>query len=118
MFAKIINLTLLLVIQEIEEVLKDYPEHPYQVAFSVPELRNKLTLHVLNQLPNDYIMLEDAEELPVDARFLYASKQEQVRLENLIRRSIVNLVRENADSISCYISQEDNPDNKSSRWFD
>jgi hypothetical protein len=117
MFAKIINLTLLLVIQEIEEVLKDYPEHPYQIAFSVPELRNKLTLHVLNQLPNYYTILEDAEELPVDARFLYASKQEQVRLENLIRRSIVNLFRENADSISGYISQKDNPDNKSSRWF-
>ncbi|GEM_PF-1993066 len=51
---ELINLTLPLVIQEIEDVLDEYPEHPYQSAFSMHEFRQKLIAHVLSQVPNQY----------------------------------------------------------------
>lgn len=38
----LIKLTLSVVMQEIEDVLDQYPEHPYQSAFSIPELKQKL----------------------------------------------------------------------------
>ncbi len=53
---ELINLTLPLVIQEIEDVLDEYPEHPYQSAFSIHEFRQKLIAHVLSQVPNQYVI--------------------------------------------------------------
>jgi hypothetical protein len=102
----IINLTLLLVIKEIEDILEDYPEDSYQVAFSIPELRQKLILHVVNQLPSYYAILEEDQELPSNPKSLYSSLEEKVCMEILIRESIVELFRENADSISCHIGQK------------
>jgi hypothetical protein len=106
MLPRIINLTLLLVLKEIEDILEDYPEDPYQVAFSIPELRQKLILHVLNQLPSYYAILEEDQELPSNPKSLYSSLEEKVCMEILIRESIVELFRENADSISCHIGQK------------
>ncbi len=106
MLPRIINLTLLLVLKEIEDILEDYPEDPYQVAFSIPELRQKLILHVLNQLPSYYAILEEDQELPSNPKSLYSSLEEKVCMEILIRESIVELFRENADSISCHMGQK------------
>ncbi len=106
MLPRIINLTLLLVIKEIEDILEDYPEDSYQVAFSIPELRQKLILHVLNQLPSYYAILEEDQELPSNPKSLYSSLEEKVCMEILIRESIVELFRENADSISCHMGQK------------
>jgi len=106
MLPRIINLTLLLVIKEIEDILEDYPEDSYQVAFSIPELRQKLILQVLNQLPSYYAILEEDQELPSNPKSLYSSLEEKVCMEILIRESIVELFRENADSISCHIGQK------------
>ncbi len=113
MLPKFINLTLLLVIHEIERLLKEYPEQPYQVAFSSEELRQKLVLNVLNQLPNYYIILEEDKELPKDPTCLYNSFEEQVLMEDLIRQSIVHLLEENADYIINYIAQKQNSVNES-----
>ncbi|MBW4639606.1 MAG: hypothetical protein KME05_15515 [Gloeocapsa sp. UFS-A4-WI-NPMV-4B04] len=44
---ELINLTLPVVVAQIENILEDYPESPYQLAFSLPELRHKLIAHVL-----------------------------------------------------------------------
>ena len=106
MLPRIINLTLLLVIKEIEDILEDYPEDSYQVAFSIPELRQKLILHVVNQLPSYYAILEEDQELPSNPKSLYSSLEQKVCMEILIRESIVQLFRENADSISCHIGQK------------
>lgn len=109
MLSKLINLTLILVIQEIEEVLKDYPEYPYQIALSVHELRNKLILHVLEQLPNYYTILEDSQQMPaLDPLFLYSSPQEQEQVRRIIRQSIGNVLRENAGLISWHLYKKYN----------
>lgn len=110
MLPKFINLTLLLVIYEIERLLKEYPEQLYRVAFSSDELRQKLVLDVLNQLPIYYLILEEDKELPTDPTCLYNSFEEQVLMEALIRESIVHLLEENTD----YIAQKQNSVNEPS----
>ncbi len=107
---KLINLTLPLVINQVQDVLDDYPEHPYQVAFSIHELRQKLIAHVLSHIPNRYTV-EGAQSQPTDPKLLYPSSLEQrLHMETLIHGSILHIVRENVDRISRHISQLENSD--------
>lgn len=103
MLPKIINLSLQLVVKEVEALLKHYPQHPYQVAFSCPELRQKLIDHVLQQIPHYYAIVENIQDLPQDPRCLYASIAEQLQLECLICESIVNVFHKNQNAVNAYI---------------
>ncbi len=105
MSQELINLTLSLVIQEVEDILDAYPDYSYQVAFSSQELRHKLIIEVLGQVPNYYAIVEDAKQLPTDPRVLYSSLEERVRMESLIRKSIVFVFHDNANSLSSPIPQ-------------
>jgi hypothetical protein len=96
------------VLQEIENILEDYPEHPYQAAFSIKELREKLVAHVLRHLPTRYSGLGETQEPTADVKFSYRSKLDRVRLDVLIRGSILHLLRENADWISRHTQRLDN----------
>lgn len=64
---RLINLTLPFVIEQVQDILDDYPERPYQVAFSIHELRQKLIAHVLSQIPNRYTV-EGVQEPPRDPK--------------------------------------------------
>ncbi|MBA3922414.1 MAG: hypothetical protein H0X31_12235 [Nostocaceae cyanobacterium] len=110
----LINLTLPLVINQVQDVLDDYPEHPYQAAFSIHELRQKLIAHVLSQIPNRYTV-EGAQSPPTDPKLMYPSSLEQrLHMETLIHGSILHILRENADRIGHYIPQLENSNCKPS----
>ncbi|HEY9822966.1 MAG TPA: hypothetical protein V6D35_19665 [Candidatus Sericytochromatia bacterium] len=96
------------VLQEIEKVLKDYPEYPYQLAFSIKELRSQLVAHVLRHTANCYSTIGDVPESTIEDKFRYSSMSERLRLDTLIRGSIFHLLRENAQWISCYLQRLDN----------
>ena len=104
---KIVNLTLPIVIREIDDVLEEYPVHPYQKAFAIDEVRKKLLAHVLSYIPNRYIVLDETQEPPKDDDFIYRSLEERVRIESLIRGSILHILRENADLVSRHVYQID-----------
>jgi hypothetical protein len=104
---EIINLARPIVIQEIENVLEDYPEYPYQVAFSIDELRQKLIAHVLNHLPYRYSAIENGPKSVRTPNSLFPSLAQRLRLNVLIRGSILHLLRENADWISRRLHQND-----------
>lgn len=95
-------------LQKIDDVLQDYPEYPYQVAFSMDELRSKLVTHILNHVANCYSVIGEAREPITNAKFPYPSTSERVRLDVLIRGSILHILRENADWLSRRIQQLDN----------
>ena len=99
------------VFQEIENVLEDYPEHPYQAAFSIADLRQKLVAHVLKHLPHREVVMDEAQKPTVDAKLPYRLKQERLRLEALIRGSILHLLRENADWVSRRLQSFENSGN-------
>jgi hypothetical protein len=104
---QIINLTLPVVLKEIENILDDYPEYPYRVAFSVEEFRQKLLAHVLSNIPNRYTVIDDSQEAPKDAKPLHRPISERLRIENMIRGGILHILRENADTVGFMITQTD-----------
>ncbi|MEH2381725.1 MAG: hypothetical protein V7K27_23035 [Nostoc sp.] len=96
----LINLTLPIVIQEIENVLDEYPEHPYQLAFSIHELRQKLIAHILSHVPNRYVV-EGVQELSSTPKSRYSLPlQERIQIETVVHGSILHILRENADWLS------------------
>lgn len=104
---KIVNLTLQIVLREVENVLEDYPEYPYQVAFSVEEFRQKLIAHVLSNIPNRYTVIDDSQEPPKDAKPLSRPIAERLRIENIIRGGMLHILRENAETVGFMIAQKD-----------
>ena len=103
---ELINLTLPLVITEIENVLEDYPQSPYQVAFSLPEMRQRLLAHVLTYTPNRYVV--QGEKLTLKSpKVCQPSIQERVQMETLIHGGILHLLRENAEWIGNHLTQMD-----------
>jgi hypothetical protein len=94
----LVNLTLPIVMQEIEDVLEEYSAHPYHSAFSMPELRQKLVAHVLSHVPNRYVV---EEQEPSSSPTRYASSmQERLQREMVVRSGILHILRENADWLS------------------
>lgn len=101
----LINLTLPTVMQEIEDVLEEYPENPYHLAFAIHELRQKLIAHVLSHVPNHYTV-EGAEEPTKHLNVRHASHLvERLKMEMIVRAGILNILRENADYLSSNLPQ-------------
>lgn len=96
---ELINLTLPQVIREIESVLEEYPEYPYQIAFSVHEFRQKLIAQVLSQVPNQFAIAGE----PVPSRKPTPRHSsliaERLYLDTVVRGSILHVLRENADRL-------------------
>lgn len=99
----LVNLTLPVVMQEIEDVLDEYPEDPYQSAFSIPELRQKLIAQVLSHFPNPHVVegRQEAFEAPKAHRPSFL--QERLRMGMIIRGSMLHILRENADWLSRHL---------------
>ena len=93
MSQKIINLTCLLIIQEVQDILATYPE-TYQAVLAPAELRNQLINQVLSQIPEQsYTILNESEQLPKNPRRFYSCIEERMMVEKLIRQGIVNLLQ-------------------------
>lgn len=96
----LVNLTLPAVLQEIEYVLEEYPEHPYQAAFLLPELHQRLVAHILSNVPNYYIV-QGVQEPFDQSKYPSLPIQERLQMELVVRASILHVLRENADWLSC-----------------
>lgn len=112
MYHSISSPILQFVIKEIEYILEEYPQHPYQVAFSMRELRKKLIAQVLNNLPNRYRVIKETKDSNSSLRPIKHSLEDRVRLETLIRGSIYHVLRENADWISHHLPQNESLNNQ------
>jgi hypothetical protein len=97
---ELVNLTLPLVIQEIEDVLDEYPEHPYQAAFSIHEFRQKLIAHILSQVPNQYMVVGEQAPARKPAPRHSSLLAERLHLETIVRGGILHILRENADRLT------------------
>ena len=92
-----IDLTLPCVVSEIETALDEYPEFPYQIAFSFQTLRQKLISHILDEIPN-YYRVEDDSKILSHSRLSYTSVFErQFKLEMIVHGSILHILRENSE---------------------
>lgn len=105
----LINLTLPIVMQEIEDVLEEYPAHPYHSAFSMPELRQRLIAHVLSHIPNRYVVEEDQESSSNPKARHASSIHERLHREMVVRAGILHILRENADWLNRQFSIRNQP---------
>ncbi len=112
----IVNLTLPLVIDEVESILDTYPYHPYQQAFAIPDLRQKLLAYILSRTYNHYAAVERGAELQTDPKFSHPLEH-QLEIEDLIRQGIQHTLQEEADWVSHCIPNESDSAQAASHWF-
>ncbi|PSB24120.1 hypothetical protein [Stenomitos frigidus] len=103
MLQGLLNLTLAGVNQTIEDVLDEYPVHPYQSAFAMPELRQKLIAHIFSQVPPRHVEGVQASSSAIQGNH-YTRLQARLRMEMLVRGSILHILRENAVWLSRHFS--------------
>ncbi|MFB2937445.1 hypothetical protein ACE1B6_19530 [Aerosakkonemataceae cyanobacterium BLCC-F154] len=95
---QLFNLTLPIVIEEIENILATYPISPYQKLFSVNGLRQDLVAYVLSRVPNKYAVLEATETFPHQSLFPPYSSKQLLYIEHYIHlgiRELFNLYSKN-----------------------
>lgn len=113
----IINLTQHSILQEIERVLEQYPDHPYQQAFSHPDRRQDLLVWVLNRVPNVFKTIEDSQAAIVDLNNAPYCRDQQSCIEFVIRQGIQEILAQNQAEIDHNIPEEELIGQSSSHWF-
>lgn len=103
MAEQIVNVTQHLLVREIETVLEQYPDYPYQKAFAHPDFRQRLIVHLLNQCQNHFALYDTSESAGNAASTVQQFYQDQPNLHPIIHQGIHALINENADWINRHI---------------
>lgn len=89
---QVFNSTVPIVKTEIHEFLKEYKtDHPYHMALSIPYFHQKLVTKVLNNIPNNHVLIDESSHF-FDDLICCLNLSEQKTL-------IYNIVTENIDTI-------------------
>lgn len=107
--AKLVNLKLQVIEEEIENALEHYSGNLYKTAFAIPELRQKLIFHVLRKFPGYCLVLEDTAKLLIKHQFSYRSLELRLQLENYIHQGMYQIIQEHKDWVTSSFYQEDKP---------
>ena len=94
MTSKIINVTLLELIVELESLLPAYPAQVHQRFSKDSDLREKLINYVLARVPNHYVARDKRSELTIPLKSFYCSILEQLEIEELIQEGVYYLLKE------------------------
>jgi hypothetical protein len=119
MTKNLVNLTIYKVNQELETILENYPEHPYQEAFANPDIRQNLIAYILNRIPNHYITVEPEEKQQVltNSDYLCHSLEYSLHIEDIIHQGIEKILCEQAQEVNRHIPEIVNPSLVASDWF-
>jgi hypothetical protein len=110
----ITNITLITVKEQVEKVLETYPDRPYQQAFAIPQLRQKLIAYVLSRVANCYTVVEEGEE--TNNKLAYCDADKRSTIETLVSQGIGQVLNQEPDYIH-YIPEEIDPGYAPSDWF-
>jgi hypothetical protein len=113
----IVNLTLPAVIKAIEDVLETYPHHPYQQAFSVPDLRQELIAYVMSRVSNCYVVVDEGQQPSINFNSLPGFRKGISSIEALIHKGMEKVLKKRAATVNHQIPEEVNPDFAPSNWF-
>ncbi len=92
MTEKKINLTLILVTQEIQAFLANYPpNNPYRVIFSIPYFQKRLITKVLAMLPQSHTIITDVQTLTAQGNSLLNSWRKRLKLNHQINKFLPEL---------------------------
>jgi len=112
----IVNATLPIILAEIETVLETYPDHPYQQAFAIPDLRQALIADVLTRVASCYVTVEQSQAEAAVIR-PSASDLELSHLQTLIHAAIQRVLEQQADQVQHQIPDVANSGRTASDWF-
>ncbi|MFH7026602.1 MAG: hypothetical protein ACHBN1_14615 [Heteroscytonema crispum UTEX LB 1556] len=114
----IFNLTLPAVVTAIEDVLEGYPHHPYQQAFSIPDLRQELIAHVLSRVSSYYVVVEEGQQpSAVNVKSLLGVLKEKSCIEALIHEGIEKVFHKREQEVIHQIPEEVDSGLAPSHWF-
>ncbi|HSM83379.1 MAG TPA: hypothetical protein VLS96_16960 [Nodosilinea sp.] len=88
----IVNLTLPIVTDKIDDILAAYPLYEYRQVFAVPELRQKLTAYVLARLPVVYVTMDSSTASGLEASSDCYSCDQHDQINQLIHQGIQALL--------------------------
>jgi hypothetical protein len=117
MSKSIINLTIPLIVAEIEQVLGTYPHHPYQQVFANPDIRQDLIAYVLTQVHSVYVVVDEGEKGSSDIETISNSAETQASLESFIHQGIYYILHQNPSLANFQIPGEDEGNLAASHWF-
>ncbi len=116
MTAKGIDLTAPTIVEQIESALETYPDHPYQRAFAIPDLRQELITYVLSRISSCDVAVDKSKQLSLNFKTL-TSPEIRGCLEALIYQGIRHILNENEERLSHQIPEEFDSEFASSYWF-
>lgn len=90
----IVNLVSMIVNQEAEGILNTYPYHPYQHAFSSPDMRQRLISYVLSRTPGLYAVVEDENSQTLSHETSCCPTVQRHQIAALIHQGIRKLIEE------------------------
>lgn len=113
----IVNLTLPLLVEEIEFTLNQYPHHPYQQAFSNPDLRQELIAYVLSRVFSMYVVVDEEKQPRINFENMYYKPEPKQGREAYIHEGIHYLTDKYAEYVYHHIPSENNAGFTPSNWF-
>jgi hypothetical protein len=84
----IVNLTLPIVTDKIDDILAAYPLYEYRQIFAIPDLRQKLTTYVLARLPVVYVTMESSSACGLESTGHCYSYDQHEHINQLIHQGI------------------------------
>ena len=112
----LVNLTLPAVVEEIEHIVETYPHHPYQQAFANPDMRQELIAHVLSQIHNVYVAVEDGT-LTANDETTPALAASETHLKSFIHDGIHQVLQSHPGLVGHEIPEETDAYLPASHWF-
>ncbi|MFN6569063.1 hypothetical protein A6770_29005 [Nostoc minutum NIES-26] len=114
----LVNVTIPIVTQELENILVTYPHHPYQEAFAHPDLRQILMAYILNRIPNHYITVDEAEkQVFTTSDCLRPFLEQTLHIKAVIHQGIEKVLCEQAHEVNRHIPEVVDPSRVASHWF-
>lgn len=92
MAAKLVNLTLLKVIKEIQNILDICPSQAHKKLADDPNLQQYLVAYVLTRVPNRHVAIEEEYLSLISPHSVSCSTLEQMEIENLVNQGIYYLM--------------------------
>lgn len=80
----IVNLTMPVIVEEIENILDSYQHHPYQEAFRIPDLYQELMAYVLSRVRSRYAVADEHDRVAILNRARLVPLEEKLHIESVI----------------------------------
>jgi len=100
-----IDLTAPTIVEQIERALETYPNHPYQQAFAIPDLRQELITYVLNRISSCDVAVGKSKQLSLNFKTMNFPETRGC-MEALIYQGIRHILNENEERLSHQIPEE------------